>query len=193
MYTIGCQFIANLPNSLLLLSKYILTAFFSIITSHHLHVWYSRYIRLLDPPGNFKMLSAIFHQIIMDHAHGWHSVGSCEQKCVFGRQAFVDIEANSIFDYSKFVFDSIHPWGQNGAHLGPTGPRWAPCWPREPCHLGNKAIICKIHIYSSLIHCYCKATLLRKCIFFVKSVGYDMSTLVYIIRLCCQPASHHLN
>ena len=21
--------------------------------------------------------------------------------------------------------------GQHGAHLGPTGPRWAPCWPRE--------------------------------------------------------------
>ena len=20
-------------------------------------------------------------------------------------------------------------WGQHGAHLGPTGPRWAPCWP----------------------------------------------------------------
>ena len=23
-------------------------------------------------------------------------------------------------------------WG----HLGPTGPRWAPCWPHEPCYLG---------------------------------------------------------
>ena len=22
-------------------------------------------------------------------------------------------------------------WGQYGAHLGPTGPRWAPCWPHE--------------------------------------------------------------
>ena len=27
-------------------------------------------------------------------------------------------------------------WGQHGAHLGPTGPRWAPCWPHEPCYLG---------------------------------------------------------
>ena len=26
-------------------------------------------------------------------------------------------------------------WGQHGAHLGPTGPRWAPCWPHEPCYL----------------------------------------------------------
>ena len=26
--------------------------------------------------------------------------------------------------------------GQHGAHLGPTGPRWAPCWPHELCYLG---------------------------------------------------------
>ena len=24
-----------------------------------------------------------------------------------------------------------------GAHLGQTGPRWAPCWPHEPCYLGT--------------------------------------------------------
>ena len=27
-------------------------------------------------------------------------------------------------------------WGQHGAHLGPTGPRRAPCWPHETCYLG---------------------------------------------------------
>ena len=27
-------------------------------------------------------------------------------------------------------------WGQHGAHLGPAGPRWAPCWPHEPCYRG---------------------------------------------------------
>ena len=27
-------------------------------------------------------------------------------------------------------------WGQHGAHLGPVGPRWAPCWPHDPCYLG---------------------------------------------------------
>ena len=27
-------------------------------------------------------------------------------------------------------------WGQHGAHLGPVGPRWAPCWPYEPCYQG---------------------------------------------------------
>ena len=28
-------------------------------------------------------------------------------------------------------------WGQHGAHLGPTGPMWAPCWPHEHCYLGD--------------------------------------------------------
>ena len=28
-------------------------------------------------------------------------------------------------------------WGQHGAHLGPTGPKWAPCWPHELCYLGG--------------------------------------------------------
>ena len=27
-------------------------------------------------------------------------------------------------------------WGQHGAHLGPTGPRWDPCWPHESCYKG---------------------------------------------------------
>ena len=36
---------------------------------------------------------------------------------------------------------AILPWqqgslGQHGAHLGPTGPRWVPCWPHEPSYLG---------------------------------------------------------
>ena len=27
--------------------------------------------------------------------------------------------------------------GHHGAHLGPTGPRWSPCWPHEPCLLSG--------------------------------------------------------
>ena len=26
--------------------------------------------------------------------------------------------------------------GQHGVHLGPVGPRWAPCWPHELCYQG---------------------------------------------------------
>ena len=25
-------------------------------------------------------------------------------------------------------------WVQHGAHLGPVGPKWAPCWPHESCY-----------------------------------------------------------
>ena len=28
-------------------------------------------------------------------------------------------------------------WSLHGAFLGPTGPRWAPCWPHDPCYLGR--------------------------------------------------------
>ena len=31
-------------------------------------------------------------------------------------------------------------WGILGSHLGPTGPRWAPCWPHELCYLGMSAM-----------------------------------------------------
>ena len=37
------------------------------------------------------------------------------------------------------------PWqqgllGQHGAHLGPTGPRWSPCWPHKFCYLRDRCI-----------------------------------------------------
>ena len=28
-------------------------------------------------------------------------------------------------------------WDRHGAHLGPVGPRWVPCWPHEPCYQGR--------------------------------------------------------
>ena len=40
---------------------------------------------------------------------------------------FVDINFKVIIPDSK-----VH-----GAHLGPTGPSWAPCWPHELCYLGR--------------------------------------------------------
>ena len=38
-------------------------------------------------------------------------------------------------------------WGQHGAHMGPVGPRWAPCWPHEPCYQGSHAVWVVISIY----------------------------------------------
>ena len=40
-----------------------------------------------------------------------------------------------VLGYQQIHRDS--KWGQHGAHLGPTGPRWAPCWPHELCYLGS--------------------------------------------------------
>ena len=28
-------------------------------------------------------------------------------------------------------------WGLHGFHLGPVGPRWAPCWPHDNCYQRN--------------------------------------------------------
>ena len=36
----------------------------------------------------------------------------------------------------SFPDSKVYVWGQHGAHLGPVGPRWAPCWSHEPCYLG---------------------------------------------------------
>ena len=36
--------------------------------------------------------------------------------------------------------------GPTWAHLGPVGPRWAPCWPHEPCYQG-----CSWHVSSVVV------------------------------------------
>ena len=43
------------------------------------------------------------------------------------------------FFYRNWIIPGVLPrkqgsWGQHVAHLGPVGPRWAPCWPHEPCY-----------------------------------------------------------
>ena len=47
-------------------------------------------------------------------------------------------------------------WGQHGAHLGPTGPSWAPCWPHELCYLGQHTWLRKGEVilasWSQLFH-----------------------------------------
>ena len=40
----------------------------------------------------------------------------------------------------------------HGAHLGPTGPRWAPCWRHESCYLGTFPSHCDGDNYSQW-HC----------------------------------------
>ena len=49
--------------------------------------------------------------------------------------------AETIFLLILLITDSSF-MGQHGAHLGPTGPRWAPCWPHEPCYQGITGTYC---------------------------------------------------
>ena len=43
--------------------------------------------------------------------------------------------------------DSKSSCGQHGARLGSVGPRWAPCWPHEPCYQGHVYIMIRGWIY----------------------------------------------
>ena len=44
--------------------------------------------------------------------------------------------------------------GQHGAHLGPVEPRWAPCWPHEPCYQG-KFCLCHCDVLPNCIYGWC--------------------------------------
>ena len=50
-------------------------------------------------------------------------------------------------------------WGHHGAHLVPVGPRWALCWPHEPCFEGihmewccHLSRLCGI-VFACLLYC----------------------------------------
>ena len=40
--------------------------------------------------------------------------------------------------WPEIYLDSKFHRGQHWAHLGPVGPKWAPCWPHEPCYQGMR-------------------------------------------------------
>ena len=68
-------------------------------------------------------------------------------------------------------------WGQHGAHLGPVGPRWAPCWPHEPCYQGSytRVMSHKHHVISFLQPVY---SLLKYSLRLITKKKYDRSALM---------------
>ena len=56
---------------------------------------------------------------------------SCGKQCIIRNHWQPDCRMETALPWYQ---DS---WGQHGAHLWTTGPRWAPCWPHELCYLGN--------------------------------------------------------
>ena len=71
------------------------------------------------------MLTGLWLQCHMNHITHMHTVITAITQIMFGR----GLEVSS--PLVSFPDSKVH-----GAHLGPTGPRWAPCWPHELCYLG---------------------------------------------------------
>ena len=67
------------------------------------------------------------------------------QKIIFGPENNFENAVCNFFAAS--IYKKWHPlissssvigsWGLQGTHLGPTGPRWVPGGPNEPCYQGN--------------------------------------------------------
>ena len=66
---------------------------------------------------------------------------------------------------SSCIPDSKVHGANIGAHLGPTGPRWAPCWPHKLCYLGWR--------WSNLRHTCSRQRHLKRSVLFKSLVVYD--------------------
>ena len=66
---------------------------------------------------------------------------------------------------------------QRNKHLGPTGPRWTPCWPREPCYPGNTDDKLHVSFTPSIVHRF--MIFLLRVLPFIDWYSKDMS-LVFI-------------
>ena len=69
------------------------------------------------------------------------------------------MEIRQLFTTPRFIYANLSSsyiscitWGQHGAHLGPIDPRWAPCWPHEPCHKAYRwnHVCLAAHVASSM-------------------------------------------
>ena len=45
------------------------------------------------------------------------------------------VKYDEMLIWAKIPDSKVHG-AKHGAHLDPVGPRWAPCWPHEPCYQG---------------------------------------------------------
>ena len=102
-------------------------------------------------PSQFRHTDDTFWNICCD----LFAICFCTLRPSHNDHHFVDyISTNQRVQRSLFlnVFsDSKVQAGKHGAHLGPIGPRWAPCWPHETCYLGYSLWACGI-IYTPRNH-----------------------------------------
>ena len=63
----------------------------------------------------------------------WKAIQANSAKQTF--PIWIDMTVSTPQQCAQAVFTQITRFmGQHGAHLGPVGPIWAPCWPHEPCY-----------------------------------------------------------
>ena len=81
-------------------------------------------------------------------------------------------------------------WGQHRAHLGPTGPRRATCWPHELCYLGGFHLEVVVLLHMEDIHKYVLAINTRHLILIliwsiVILKCWSVTWLLSMLMLCC--------
>ena len=93
-------------------------------------------------PSQFRQTDDTFWNICCD----LFAICFCTLRPSHNGHHLVDyISTNQRIQRSLFlnVFsDSKVQGSKHGAHLGPIGPRWAPCWPHETCYLGYSLWAC---------------------------------------------------
>ena len=65
---------------------------------------------------------------------------------------FGQILLSSHFDQGHMHTQIAKFRGQHGAHLGPVGPRLAPCWPHEQCYWGSCPRLASVWVLVSIIN-----------------------------------------
>ena len=59
---------------------------------------------------------------------------------------------STVYILCRWYIPDNSSWGKHGAHLGPVGPSWAPCWPHEPCCQGFGKIALVWHSTICILH-----------------------------------------
>ena len=93
--------------------------------------------------NSFLVLLVFSHPATRWHfVSKWDNKMSCYNTCIdislsCRRYKNTHLHNSSKYQLKANCFKVHGAWGQHGAHLGPVGPRWAPCRPHAPCYLGS--------------------------------------------------------
>ena len=71
----------------------------------------------------------------------------------------------------------------HGDHLGPTGPRWAPCWPHEPLYRGCYVLAIRVQIckYLEALCCWSIGVVWRHWRMIVRLISHSHSRSLIVL------------